>query len=341
MKMNKKLMVPFLATVVGLSISGGLGGAFAWYQFNSQVRTSFIGTSVMDTGVLQIGYETTPGDSSTMKWGNMHTKNPINFVPVTFGQLGENNTLPAKAWGYPDAGKQLDNNYNSGWTEMKNGTHYYQYDIYLRALKKDSSNTTGANGIPVGFGLAAVDVYLSSMTLQDAAAAHANDDTYVANALRVHLNAEGVTKKLLISKNEIDEDHALPLNGEMCLSGEVDGDGNPVMDKYFVPYGDAKYGQTCKYGVENDKQVTTGIDDIVNPRNNGVLTPDADKVIVNTSTNSAPAVKKITVTVWLEGWALLRTAEGSSPALSNVWNPNLSTSPRINVDMVFDAAVLG
>ena len=57
MKINKKIIVPFLSTVVGLSLAGGLGGAFAWYQFNSQVRTGFIGTSVADTGLIQIGYK--------------------------------------------------------------------------------------------------------------------------------------------------------------------------------------------------------------------------------------------------------------------------------------------
>ena len=71
MKINKKLFVPFLSSVIGLSIAGGLGGAFAWYQYSSQVTTSFIGSSVADTSILQIGHleenQTTHLDE--MKWG--------------------------------------------------------------------------------------------------------------------------------------------------------------------------------------------------------------------------------------------------------------------------------
>ena len=51
MKVNKKLIVPFLSSVIGLSIAGGLGGAFAWYQYNTQVSVSFVGSSVADSSV--------------------------------------------------------------------------------------------------------------------------------------------------------------------------------------------------------------------------------------------------------------------------------------------------
>ena len=113
MKFNKKLIVPFLSTVVGLSIAGGLGGAFAWYQYNTQVTASFVGTSVADSSVLQIGhYEI---DSQTqqqvMVWGKdfypYASGVKQKMIPVTFGALstigGVANSIPTNAYGYPEA----------------------------------------------------------------------------------------------------------------------------------------------------------------------------------------------------------------------------------------------
>ena len=324
MKFNKKLIVPFLASVTGLSIAGGLGGAFAWYQFNSQVRTSFIGTSVADTGVLQIGYM----DGTSMVWGSMHTKPSLSFVPVTFGALNTDGTLKSQAYGYPEAGHQTGSDYTTGWRAMSTG--YYQYDIYLRALKADSSSEGDASqGIAPGYKLAAKDVYLSSMTLQDAA--HPTDDTLVTDALRVHLNVAGEGGvKHLISKNGISDTNPLDLFGKM----DLDGDG--ANDKYFVPSSSPDYGKEVVYGINGQKQTAMSISDIVQPRDaqgNMPATPN-EKLILTTSDGTTPTAK-ITITVWLEGWALLH-ADDTVGSSSNVWNPNMNAGMQVNVDMVFD-----
>lgn len=337
MKFNKKLIVPFLATVTGLSITGGLGGAFAWYQFNSQVRTSFIGTSVADTGVLQIGYDDTSAPGG-IKWTSMHSMPNLNFIPVTFGALASDDSLPAIAYGYPEAGRQTGTDYGTGWRKMTGGagfyeknTGYYQYDIYLRALKANSSSTGDPDhDIAPGYSLAAKDVYLSSMKLEDNA--HPTDDTLIANALRVHLNVAGTGgKKLLISKNAITSADPLKLFGQM----DLDGDHSP--DKYFVPSSDPNYGQVVTYGNNTHTQVTKGISDVVQARDaKGNMPATAnEKLILTTSTTST--MSKITVTVWIEGWALLKVDSSAPTALSNVWNPNLNAGMQVNVDMVFDA----
>ena len=266
----------------------------------------------------------------------MHTKPALNFVPVTFGALNNDKTLSTGgAWGYPEAGKQLNNNYHDGgWKSMANGKGSYQYDIYLRALKADASSTGDASaGVPAGFSLSAQDVYLSSMTLQDASHANPDDGSFIADALRVHLNVEGTDGlKELISRT------AITSTAPLALSGYMDLDGDKEDDKYFVPSSDAtKYGQKCLYGVEDQVQVTKGISDIVNPRNaDGTITPDSTKLICTTKTGTTPSMKKITITVWIEGWALLRNDSTDATKKGNVWNPNMSAGMQLNVDMVFD-----
>ena len=336
MKFNKKLIVPFLATVTGLSITGGLGGAFAWYQFNSQVRASFVGTSVADTGVLQIGYDDTSAPGG-IKWTSIFSKKDLSFVPVTFGALNSDGTLPATAYGYPEAGHQTGTDYTTGWRAMTGGAGFYeentgycQYDIYLRALKADSSSTGDAShDIAPGYKLAAKDVYLSSMTLSDLS--HPNDDTIITNALRVHLNVAGTNgKKLLISKTAITS--TAPLN----LYGKMDLDGDGANDKYFVPASDSNAGKEVTYGINEQTQVTKGIADVTQARDSSGNMPATanEKLILTTSDGATPS--KITVTAWIEGWALLQVNSTAPTALSNVWNPNLNSGMKVGFDMVFD-----
>ena len=109
MKINKKIFIPILSTTVGLSVIGGIAGAFAWYQYNSKVNTSFVGASVADTGVLQIGTmqkvvdaegnpewvdPNVPDDQKVQKetivWGRDFNKGKAeHLIPVTFGALEE------------------------------------------------------------------------------------------------------------------------------------------------------------------------------------------------------------------------------------------------------------
>ena len=330
MKMNKKLIVPFLASVIGLSIAGGLGGAFAWYQFNSQVRTSFIGTSVAESGILQIGYEDDNGD---IVWGRDRTLPNVKLIPVTFGALGTNNVLGETAYGRPEAGQQLYNDYTTGWSEIENGKGYYQYDIYLRALKSDASAQGDASqSIPAGQKLVAQDVYLSKLTLQDASHADPDDGAYIANALRVHLGVAGGTNRL-ISKKAITSSNPLNLYDEL----DLDGDREP--DTYAVDSWDEKYGQTCTYGIKYQTQTTMGIEDIVQERDNDGMMPDHEhatsKLICTTAASGD--MTKITITVWLEGWSLLKVNNTSTG--SNVWNPNMNSGMQVHVGMVFDAGL--
>ena len=91
MKFNKKVLIPVCATAMGLSAIGGIAGAVAWYQYNSKVSASFVGASVADTGVLQIGHK--ENANSDISWGRdfYAGDDAAKLVPVTFGALEAGN----------------------------------------------------------------------------------------------------------------------------------------------------------------------------------------------------------------------------------------------------------
>ena len=329
--MNKKLIVPFLSTIIGLSIAGGLGGAFAWYQFNSQVMTAFIGQSVADTGLLQIGYSAT-GNQEDAQWGrNYVIPNTNDLVPVTFGQLGDNNVLPSTAYGYPEAGGQSGSDYTKGWQVVENKHGYYQYSIYLRALVTDpAAQAVPADQIAAGYKLAKKDVYLSDIVLQGLG--DNAQGTLITNAIRVHIDVNG-GKKMLIANKTVTN---LPLFGKL----DLDGDG--YNDKYDVMPWDENYNNELTYGISGQYQSALAAADVKKSPDTNGLYPEHDddnpdpKLICTTS--DGVNMTKITITVWLEGWQVLKN-NTDNDNLSATWNPvmNAGDEKEIHVGLVFDA----
>ena len=309
MKFNKKIAVPFLSTAMGLSLIGGVGGAVAWYQYNSRVTASFIGTSVADTSVLQIG--TKASESDPIVWGRdvvSGTENDNKLAPVTFGKLLTNDVLPEKAYAYPEAGK---GDYTTGWQVAAVGKEYVQFTVYLRAMVPDATKQDGyVQGVK--------DVYLSEVVLEDATTGKS-----VQDALRVHLgfeNNEGTNR--LISKTAV---------SNLALSGKLDLDQDGVDDKTGGYAWEQGRDTDVIYGINGDTQTTLGISDIVQARDTDGYMPRTanDKLICQTKANGET---KIVITVWLEGWHQL----GATGSESNIWNPNKTAAASVHVGLKFD-----
>lgn len=367
MKLNKKIAVPFLSTVMGLSLIGGVGGAVAWYQYNSRVTASFIGTSVANTGVLQIGQKVTEADPVSgdpvekIVWGrDLNTAsitgstNDNKLAPVTFGALLDDNNpdheskhfvgrLPEKAYTNPEAGKgpyTVKNDQNvdvDNWNPATAGKEYVQFDVYLRALQPDATvaaeDTT--YNIPAGYKLIEKDVYLSQVVLENAV-----NDKVVDEALRIHLGMnKGVAtgdnkeKNILISKS----------GGTTALSGKLDLDADGSLDKVGGWAWSQDKDQEVTYGKAGDTQTPKSIDSIVQSREDQV---DTTKMICKTSADKTKEVK-ITVTVWLEGWAQLDTGKvypddyevvekRGTPILSSLWDPSRTADYNVHVGLEFD-----
>ena len=359
MKTSKKIIIPFFSTVVGLSLAAGIGGAFAWYQYNSQATASFLGTSVADTGVLQVGWKTiddkgtvdTADDEEIMHWGRdyVQTGAAAKLTPVTFGQLGANNALPEKAYAYPEAG--CGTGYEGRWAEAEAGKQYAQFDLYLRALVPDAAEPgDSTNQISEGYKLAERNVFISDYVCKTVTA---NKD--MAAALRIHIAPEGQDARLLSrDAHEYDPsadpvvDNRLSLYGPLDLDqsgepdkaiktafkdledyGKWDDDGDPSTPEVYY-----QEGETIIYGKQGDKQATEALSDIKQVRlADGTMPTSSDKKILTTSTSGAV---KVTVTIWLEGWEFLKK---SATENSQEWNPKYTADADVQVGLQFDSGI--
>lgn len=347
MKINKKVLIPICATAMGLSTIGGIAGAVAWYQYNSKVTASFVGASVADTGILQIGYKENP--TSDITWGRdfFAGGDAAKLVPVTFGAMNPDGTLPEKAYAYPQSGcgegyvghdytanEKVDHKID-GWVEAEEGKQYYQFEVYLQAYQTMSS-------MKEGYKLVERDVYLSDLILKSV-----EQEKEAEEALRVHIDVEG-QEKLLLSKNAHDSTSKLPLfdNLDLDKNGRNDKYHKSLFNDSLLAYGvddqgDAIHsdGEEIIYGEKDKYQETKSLPGLVKSRDaDGKMSEELDKRILRTRTDEANPVK-LTITVWLEGWELLNSGEldgNNDPIKSNIWNPYYSAGTEVQLGLQFD-----
>ena len=349
--MNKKIMIPLFATVVGLSVVGGISGAVAWYQYNTRVNASFIGTSVAESGVLQITDDYEDSDSWTR---DVYAPNADKMAPVTFGAtdtepdgegkvyMKKNSRLPensgvrgGQAYAYPEAGKGP----YEEWQTVKVGKEYVQQTIYLRALEVDSS----ASGPLVQ---SSEEVYLSNIVLEGVT----ENKTDIGKALRLHLDilnhktdgtdeyiksllisAEGTTDLKLFGALDLDADGNEDKKGGMAWDADKD---NPVV------YGRNKAYQEA-YSIADIKAVKyTQSESEAGTIPSGKEVGDfkfadaTQQALQKIATTPASGAIKIVATVWLEGWEELPVGTGSD--VSSLWDATKTGNTTVHVGMTFD-----
>ena len=354
--MNKKVLIPIFATAMGLSVIGGISGAVAWYQYNSRVTASYVGTSVADTGVLQIGWD----GASGIEWGRDYAEMEGNkLYPVTFGALQtvseKPNCLPSQGYYSPEAGAgEGYANHNSSdpafphWLEASEGAQYAQFSLYFKATQTDGSASSGRKAV-------ARKVYFTDVVLKCVDAGGNEAAGKIAEqAIRVHMDVENGTNRLF-SKSQVTD---------LALSGGLDLDNSGHADQYHAtlfnnnlgiygnhpattqgnypeghahagdPLANSPYydGETIVYGNAGELQSTESFATNLASRDSttGQITGQDEKALFTTTTDEAAPIK-VTFTVWLEGWATLGG--------SNIWNPSVSAGCDIQVGLRFDTGL--
>ena len=335
MKINKRIAIPLLSTVLGLALVGGIGGAVAWYQYNTRVNASFVGSSVAESGVLQIS-----SDGTNWK-RDVYVDDADHLAPVTFGAssvdqvMGKNDQLPqigsaargTVAYAYPEAGKGP----YEQWQTVTQGREFIQYTIYLKALAVDPSSEASTASEQTK--QVSKDVFLSDLIMEGVT----ENKTDVGDALRLHLevsehptSGSDVYKKSFLISN----------NGQTVdLYGAMDLDGVEGNDKKGGMSWDTDKNQEVVYGRSGATQQTYAIADLKTDRKDGDFdfddaTDRANRLICTTPLTGST---KIVVTAWLEGWQTY----GTGAAKSAVWKPaqtaGTATNPvQVHVGMTFD-----
>lgn len=311
MKINKKLIVASLSTALGLGIVGSVTGTVAWYQYSTKAITSIVGANASQSGLLRISTD----DNNYKK--DLYTTDILgaaenaesnnfsgNFEPVTFGGVAKDGAMPSDAYLNPRLGHQPLNE----WKAAKGKNYeYLQYDLYLKAEKYDE---TANDYIPV----AGLPIYLSNMEIINGTVGKD-----IADAVFVHIAVDG-GDNFLISRTGAD----------VNTYGELDLDNDSHNDPYFGYQPDiadpAHYNDPVAYGTDGTKNtsysVIAGANSIISPRgDDGRIDPATATKLCDTIDGGI----KLTVTIWLEGWAM-----------AQLWNPTQTANAQFKIGMTFD-----
>ena len=106
------MIVPTLAIAIGAAIAGSISGTVAWYQYSTRVNVAYIGQSFGLSKNLEVRLRDADGGKSYSGWKTsllpahmadyLSDKNLGQAVePITFGNMGADDALPAKSYKNP------------------------------------------------------------------------------------------------------------------------------------------------------------------------------------------------------------------------------------------------
>ncbi|MCQ2800935.1 MAG: hypothetical protein MJ216_03165, partial [Bacilli bacterium] len=194
-------------------------------------------------------------------------------------------------------------------------TNYAQFKVLIKVDDMNYTITQLEN-----------DVFLTDVTIQDATTDGAPD---LSDALRVHI-ATSDSKYFLFAKNQISTN----VGGYLDLNNDNEYDTKGYeWDTEPIIYGEENAVQTSY--LANDSAIIATEDDY------GEISGGTSIGRTKTSGNL-----EVTVTIWLEGWALLQygaeytsTSSRINKTDTQVWDSETYTSKKFNVGLSFGVAL--
>ena len=191
---------------MGVSLVGAITGTVAWYQYSTRSTVSFVGTSIRSSENLQIAFDKNNADDFSNDKTAAQTAAQLaaqglntELLPVTTGEIGADDALPAKLFANPVYQRFAYNN----WVRA-DANAYVQFTVYLKLNKVENNEDPAVVQ-------EARKVYLSDLLIQDDAS---NEQGDISDAIRVHLHSDHAD--MLLGKNDADTDvfGALDLNND-------------------------------------------------------------------------------------------------------------------------------
>lgn len=305
--MTRKIVVSSLALLIGASVAGSITGTVAWFQYATKAQVAYTGSTSHCTKLLRISVD----DGAT--WGTDVTSSAfesVTFTPVTTGGQEKNAALPTNLYAQP--------NYRQGdyshWYPAS-VTNYAQFKVLIKVDDMNYTITQLEN-----------DVFLTDVTIQDATTDGAPD---LSDALRVHI-ATSDSKYFLFAKNQTSTN----VGGYLDLNNDNEYDTKGYeWDTEPIIYGEENAVQTSY--LANDSTIIAVEDDY------GEISGGTSIGKTKTSGNL-----EVTVTIWLEGWALLQygaeytsTSSRINKTDTQVWDSETYTSKKFNVGLSFGVAL--
>lgn len=310
MKMPKSLVIASLATLVGASLAGTVTSTLAWFQYATSAQVAYTGTTSHCSKLLKISSD---GGSS---WGSDIVLSDSNFAPITTGTQSKNAALPENFYVQPNKKQGAYSNWSTASADV-----YAQYTILVKVNDVSETSPQLQN-----------DVYLTDVTIMDASAS-----LDLSDAIRVHVATtygNDQHKYFLFAKSaeqtavggylDIDNDGAYDTSGYEWDSNKIIyGDATDNGDGTCTPAYQTSY-------LADDSSVVAGL-----TAKGDIDTSTGTSIGTTSATNGQ--YLQVTVTIWLEGWAILQygalgNAQGAN---KQVWNSAKYTSKDFHVGLTF------
>ena len=139
--MNKKVIIPLFATVLGLSAVGGISGTVAWYQYSTRATAALVGTSVGVSKKLEVKIN---DGAWKQDYRIFDTPTSSTIKPITTGAQAKNAAL-GNFYGNPIYGVTDQAN----WLPVE-ATDYLQFTMNFRVQEDKGegyANVSGAQPI--------------------------------------------------------------------------------------------------------------------------------------------------------------------------------------------------
>lgn len=328
LKISRKVVIPALSLLIGASIAGSITSTVAWFQYATKATVAITGTTSHCSKLLKISGNNGTSWNSNLTLDDLpQSLNSVAYAPVTTGPQLKNAALPlntsskTKFYAQPNIRQGLYAN----WYEAS-ASSFAQFDILVKVNDVKDTLPQLAN-----------DVYLTDVTIKDA---NANVNLDLSNAIRVHLATTYYDdqnneqhKYFLFAKNDT----------SIAVGGYLDVDNDGAYD-YVDPYDPSS--EKVIYGGSVDTLsgvFTADTQTSYKANDSNIIAAEDSKghITGGTSIGSTSAVAgkylKVTVTVWLEGWALLANGISTNkvPENSQIWDSEVYTSKSFNVGLTF------
>lgn len=282
---KKKIIVSTLALAMGAALAGSISGSVAWYQYSTRAAVQFTGTSAGTEGRLQVKVGSTGAYAQTVKLSDGEDYRPISGK----GSVGAMEYYDHPVYQTAQLPVMLDSNKG-----------YVDYELYF----KYEENTNN----PQSFVQEVKNVYLSYFEIENTGT---ND---VTPAVRVELLG---SNSFLFSANDAGE--------TVNTKGKLDLNSNTKDDRDYWD---------CLDVEGNEIEYTTGADSYATQAHSAALVEVTDANVYDLDTGNSAKIltatkasgdsEKLTVRVWLEGWALLNgSANWSADYIAQNFNINM------------------
>ena len=310
---RSKIIISSLIALTGVTLASTVTSTVAWFQYVTRNTVAYTGTTAHCSKMLQMAVEPAAGDP-TWKTDLLQADLPeADFEPLTTGVQNKNTAL-AHLYRSPD--------YRQGaypWYSAPAGS-YSQFTLLLKVADVDEDYGT------VNQKYLANDVYLTNLTIQNAST---NNNIDLEEAVRVHFDVEtpGVAahKYFLFAKTST----------MTIVGGNLDVNNDGALDKAGYEWS----SELCMYGAAESAQTSYASTDtsvIGTESSSGSITGGTS--FGKTSATSGSYLK-ITVTIWVEGWALLQQGvsgnQDSAASSHAIWDSATYTAKSFNVGMTF------